>query len=255
MNSIVLTVVMVLASAAVVLAQTNQQSETGTPNKTFDPHDLSGVWSHPGATHSDKVPPMTAEGQAKFAANKPSFGPREVPPVFGNDPIGKCDPQGFPRTNTFENPQTMEIIQVPGRVLQFIEWNHVSRAIWADGRAIPKHPLPTWYGYSVGKWEGDTFVVDTVGLDERTWLDRFGDPHSSDLHVQERYRRLDHDTLEFNMIIDDTKTYTQSWAIVKDKKLKLDPSYELEEDVCAPSVEEDFNKNIRNPAGSVTTPK
>lgn len=157
--------------------------------------------------------------------------------------------------NTLENPEPMEFVQVQGRVFQFIEWNHAWRTIWTDGRPLPKDHDALWYGYSIGRWDGNTFVVDTVAMNDSTWLDRFGDPHSDQLHVQERYQRLDHDTLNFSMIIDDPKTYTQTWAIVKDKKLKLDPTYELDEDVCAPSTEENFNEHVRDPAAGITEPK
>lgn len=191
---------------------------------------------------------MTPWAEQKFNANKPGFGPRTAPPNEMNDPVTKCDPQGFPRAFTQENPEPMEIIQVPGRILQFIEWNHVWRTIWTDGRSFPRDLGPTWYGYSVGRWEGDTLVVETAGLDERTWLDPFGDPHSDALHVEERYRRVDHDTLEFSMMIDDPKAYTKPWAMVHNRLLKLNPKYELQEALCAPSDEQEFNDAVTFPS-------
>jgi hypothetical protein len=257
---------LVLSSAA--LAQTGQKSKTAAPRaaRSFDPHDLSGVWDHAttplsgiqayrGASADDPVPPFTPWGQEKFNAAKPGFGPRTVSPTMENDPILKCDPQGFPRAFTQENPEPMEIIQIPGRILQFVEWNHVWRTIWTDGRELPKDVDPTWYGYSVGKWEGDTFVVDTIGLDERTWLDPFGDPHSIALRVQERYRRVAHDTMEFTMTIDDPKTYTKPWVMVNKRLLKLNPKYELQEAICAPSDEQLFNNAVTNPAANGATRK
>ena len=79
----------------------------------------------------------------------------------------------------------------PDRVFMFFERDHAWRQIWTDGRSHPKDLAPTWMGDSIGKWDGDTFVVDTVGLTEKSWLDFYGDPHSEDMHLIERYKRVD----------------------------------------------------------------
>jgi hypothetical protein len=263
---LVLVAALILSSGS--LAQTVRKSKpvAKIAARTFDPHDLSGVWDHTptplsgiqayrGASANDPVPPLTPWGQAKFDAAKPGFGPRIAAPTLENDPITKCDPEGFPRVLALENPEPLEIIQIPGRVLQFVEWNHIWRTIWTDGRELPKDVDPTWYGYSVGKWAGDTFVVDTTGLDERTWLDPFGDPHSDALRVQERYRRVDHDHLEFTMTLDDPKTYAKPWVMVNKRILKLNPKYELQEAICAPSDEQLFNNAITKPAANPGAPK
>ena len=241
-------------------AQTGQKS-TAAPQdsarasaRAFDLHDLSGVWEHEGiggTIASGPVPPMTPWGQAKFDAAKPGFGPRRVPPTEDNDPVLICDPQGFPRAMSLENPEPMEFIQIRGRILQFMEWNHNWRTIWIDGRDLPKDLEPTWYGYSVGKWEGETLVVKTAGLDERTWLDPLGHPHSDGLRVEEHYRRVNRDTMEFTMKVDDPKAYTSPWMLVKMKVLKLNPKYEIQEAICAPSDEKNFNKDITIPADTV----
>src|SRR5438876_6649365 len=108
---------------------------------------------------------------------------------------------------------TDEIVQLPDRVVQFWEWTNVWRTIWTDGRQLPKDPDPRWYGYSVGKWEDDyTFVVQSNGTDERTWLDNAGSPHSNELRVEERYRRVNMNTLELTVTIDDPKAYTKPWV-------------------------------------------
>jgi len=250
-----------LLLAPSVFAQTAQKPKTKAAPATrlFNPRDLSGVWEHPptkfgniqayrDAAPNDPFPSLTPWGQAKFDTYKPGFGPRTVAQDEENDPITKCDPQGFPRAFTQENPEPMEIVQVPGRILQFVEWNHVWRVIWMDGRKLPKDLEPTWYGYSVGRWEGNTLVIDTAGLDDRTWLDPFGDPHSDEMHVEERYRRVDHDTLEISMTIDDPKTYTKPWLMINKRLLKLNPKYEIQEAICAPSDEKLFNDAVTNPA-------
>jgi len=213
---------------------------------------------------------MTPGGQKKFDANKPSYGrelgsadaaahPEEhigrrrgVPPAQGNDPIGDCNPLGWPRLFFFGRP--VEIIQLPDRVVQFWEWSHIWRTIWTDGRPLPKDPDARWYGYSVGRWDGDTFVVETIGVDDRTWIDHFGDVHSEGMHLTERWHRLDRDNMEVTMVMDDPETYAKPW--VSDKKmLRLQPNHELREELCAPVDEESFNQRTRNPAGGVVTNK
>jgi hypothetical protein len=246
---------MILCPALLAQSRQNPASQTSTAGPSFDPHDLSGVWEHQGVSESEKVPPMTPWAQAKFDAAKPGFGPRRVPATEGNDPIMICDPEGFPRVMTLENPQPMEFVQVPGRVFQFIEWNHIWRTIWVDGRELPKDANPTWYGYSVGRWDGDIFVVETVGLDDRTWLDPFGDPHSDVLHVEERYQRVSYDTLEFTMKVDDAKAYARPWVIVKKRVLHLNPKYEMQEAICAPSNEKIFDNQVTIPASKPEAPK
>ena len=88
----------------------------------------------------------------------------------------------------------MEIAHIPGRVLMLFEYDHFVRNIFTDGREHPKDLNPSWMGDSIGKWEGDTLVVDTVGFNDKTWLDNDGHPHTEDLHVVERIRRVNHDT-------------------------------------------------------------
>ena len=239
-------------------AQTAQPSSAAKAKTSApaDPHDLSGVWHHPmnrrDPTMSNERPPFTAEGQAKFNATKPGYGPRAIAPALGNDPLGNCDPPGMPRLVFLEDfPNNVEMVQVPGRVMQFFERGHFWRDIWTDGRPLPKDPDPRWHGYSVGKWDGDTFVVDSLGFDERTWLDRMGNVHSDEMRFQERYRRVNHDTLELSMTITDPKIYTKPWVSVT-KTLSLVSKPEgLDEFLCVPSEEQLFNRTVRDPAGGV----
>jgi len=151
------------------------------------PPDLSGVWQLApgggGQGPGDNFPTLTAWGKAKYDANKPGYGPRAAP--GGNDPILKCDPMGFPRIMFVIWP--FEIIQIPGRILMFFEGHHTIREIWMDGRKLPTDPDPRWYGYSVGKWDGDTLVVETIGFNEKTWLGAQGQPHSDEMRTIERY--------------------------------------------------------------------
>ena len=134
--------------------------EPPPPSVPHDPHDLNGVWRRVGGvlTMSNTTPPMTAWGKARFDAAKPVYGPRAV--AGGNDPMSTCDPLGMPRNLFLEvSIYPLELVQTKDRVYQFFEWAHSYRVIWTDGRELPKDPDPRWMGYSVGNWEGDTFVV------------------------------------------------------------------------------------------------
>jgi hypothetical protein len=254
-----------LAFSSAAFAQTNKEMET--PKAPVAPsalsHDLSGVWMQypdgpapgvPGMNAIDERfrPPFTSWGQARFDAARPMQGPTAVPGQE-NAPTLHCDPDGPPRVLNLPNP--FEIIQIPGRVLMFFELGHVWRTIWTDGRALPKDPDPSWLGYSVGKWEGDTFVVDTIGFNDKLWVDVYGSPRSDRMHLTERYRRLNHDTLEMQITMDDPKAYTKIW--VNPPKLhKLEPKWEIAEWFCVIEEENAYSDTVRRPAGGIsTTPK
>jgi hypothetical protein len=243
----------IVTSSSVSFAQGTQQSGEAKARLAVDTAspDISGVWlMDTDAYHKDpgagslKAAPMTPWGEERFKANagKPGY----------DDPTFHCDPPGLPRIALGQAP--FEIVQIPGRVLMLYEDFHEHRQIWMDGRALPKDPDPTWYGYSVGKWEGDTLVVDTIGFDDRSWLDGNGHAHSEAMHVVERYRRLGHDTLELNMTIDDPKAYTRLWVNKSPKTFKLapkaGPKAEIMELVCVPEDEEAFRKAVREPAAT-----
>src|SRR5436190_20088741 len=119
-----------------------------------------------------------------------------------------CDPLGMPRNLFLEvSIYPMEIVQTPKRVLQFFEWAHAWREIWTDGRELPKDPDPKWMGYSVGRWEGGTLVVNTSGFNDRAWLDFNGHPQTESLRVIERFRRYDIGHLELEMELADPKVF------------------------------------------------
>jgi hypothetical protein len=220
---------------------------SGPPVKA---HDLSGVWMmHPGGitkmVPEDLHPPMTPWAQAKFDAAIPTMGPRDV---LGkeNDPLLKCEPYGIPKILLI--PQPFEIVQTPGRMFQFFEMFHIWRTIWTDGRAIPKDPDPTWMGTAVGKWEADTFVVDTVGFNQNTWVEFFGYPHSDAMHVTERYKRVDAETMSIAVTIDDPKAYTKPW-VNPPFLFKRESTWEIAEHFCIIDEETQYGDKIRIPAG------
>ena len=144
------------------------------------------------------------------------------------DPTYNCFPPGIPRI--YSTPRPFEIHQVPGVVLQLFEWDHWVRRIYTDGRKHPEGYPITWMGHSIGKWDGDTLVVDTIGINDRSWLDSLGHPLSDALHVVERFRRVNRDTLEIDFLFDDPKTYTKPWTGKKVYRLQR-PGFEVMEDV------------------------
>lgn len=262
-------------------------------NKPYDKHDISGIWSRNGTPggyggggtcrdcgdrgFSNDVPPLTPLGQKMFDVNKPSYGRllgsadaaahpeeaigrrRSVPPVNGSDPYQYCNPMGPSRALIYPDPLEMNVL--PDKMLQQFEWGNGTRTIWTDGRPPLMDPdLPRWWGYSTGKWDGDTFVVTTTGVDERTWVDHYGYPHSDVMILEERYKRTAYDVLELNMTITDPKIYTAPWKSQTKKFRKLakegiktvDGWTGLLEDICAPADDIDiFIKKIRDPAGGV----
>jgi hypothetical protein len=191
--------------------------------------------------------PFTPEGLEALKLNKPSNGTRSVLPTDTNDPVVTCDPQGFPREDLYEL-RTTQILQTPQSVVLLYTFGKIWRVVWTDGRELPKDAEPRWFGYSVGKWVDDyTLVVETTGTDERTWIDRAGRPHSSDLHVQERFHRVDREHLELTVTIDDPKMYTKPWVALD--KLRFDlrpPSFDVHEFLCSPSEFAEYNKLLGN---------
>ena len=143
------------------------------------------------------------------------------------DPSISCWPPG--PTRILLVPFPFEIIQIPGRVLLRFEWDHWTREIWTDGREHPKDLEPTYMGHSIGKWDGDTLVVDTIGVNDKSLLDSEGHPHTDALHVVERIRRVDHDTLQFDFTFDDPKAYTKPWT--GQKVFRLKPGWEIAEHI------------------------
>lgn len=256
------TLAITLAPAPHAFPQTGRISDipNGQGAATTLSHDLSGVWMQypdgdvPGVPGMNAVsnkarPPLTAWGQARFDAAKPVLGPRAV---AGSEdaPHVHCDPMGPPMLLVAPNP--FEIVQIPGRIFMFFEEQHMWRTIWTDGRPLPKDPDPSWLGYSVGHWDGDTLVVDTVGFNDKLWVDPYGDPRSDTAHLIERYRRLNHDTLELQITIDDPKAYQGLW-VSPPKLHKLEPGWEIAESFCVADENKEFDRGVRMPAGVPAT--
>lgn len=229
--------------------------------------DLTGAWAGAIFATINPVPALTPLGEELSRANKNAI---DYPIWQSNDPLKYCDPLGFPRFILHETRGLM-FAQMPDRMLEMSQYNRSWREIFTDGRELPKNvgsrivrqatapgpwistysesTDPRWYGYSAGHWEGDfTFVVDTVGSDARSWMDRPGHPHSADLKVTERYTRVDHDTLTLQVTIDDPRVYTKPFVITT-STFKWIPSQEFEEQICVPSDQLNYLKYVAEPAG------
>ena len=190
--------------------------------------DLTGIWDAGGGgigARGMPAAPVTPWGDALGKTHHSGDGARMVPAPDINDPLSTMgDPSGFPRNLLFEL-RPFQVVQTPNQVLMLYMFEKRWRVVWTDGRQLPKDPDPRWYGYSVGHWEDDsTFVVDTIGTDERTWLDNAGNPHSSDLKVQERYHVVSRDVVELTVTLDDAKAYTKPWLGRDKLQLRRMPS-------------------------------
>jgi len=251
----------VLIFSSVLSAQTAKQPVAAKVRSGAPPVDLSGVWEGnmgdiPWASYSfaPEIPPMTPWGKQRYLATKPSYGPRAVNdstdyvnPTTGKD-VG-CLPPGVPRI--YIQPFVFEIVQTPGRMIELFEFDHHIRQIFTDGRQHPKDPDLTWMGDAIGRYEGDTLVVDTIGFNDKTWIDRAGLPHSDQLHLTERIRRPSSDALEIKITIDDPKAYTKTWSGYRNFKLR--PTWNVEEFICADNA--DYNEEFINKGGAYNSPK
>jgi hypothetical protein len=212
--------------------------------------DLSGVWHVEPTTLAEMkqlfgtsvdtldVPGMEADTISKYAFNilldfKPDDAPMrpETAAMLRNSKgyVGSCAPIGIPLTYLVSEPD--EIVQSPRQIVMMFESDGTHRQIHTDGRLLPKDPEPTWLGYSVGKWDGDTLVVETIGFNERTVLDLIGHPHSDALRLVERYRRRDFGHMDVEVTVDDPKLYTKPFSIKFTQRLLADS--DVLENICA----------------------
>ncbi len=144
------------------------------------------------------------------------------------DPTASCVVGGVPRSDFVGYP--FKILQVPAMVVILYEAVHSYRQIFTDGRELPKDPNPNWFGYSVARWDGDEFVVQTAGFNDNVWLDNAGRPATGQLRVTERFIRKDFGHMDIQITIDDPKTYTKPWSVTQ--SLAFQPDTELLEYIC-----------------------
>jgi len=219
-------------TTSMVKAQDEDAPSTPTPRLPDGTVDLggNGVWSLPWITN--------------FAARMPDYQEGDQPPMrpwtaamweynksnnVKYDPEGFCLPPGGPRS--MGTPYPAEIIQDRDRIVIIFEGGgHVWREIHMDGRPHPEDPNPTYFGHSVGHWEGDTLVVDTVGFNEKTWIDFGGYMHTDQLHTVERISRPDKETLHYEAVIDDPGAYFEPWTVSWD--IRWSENQELQDYIC-----------------------
>src|SRR5579872_1822256 len=171
--------------------------------------DLSGIWTVTSGKYlenlgADGVAIPMVPWAAKLYAERQENNGRDRP-------SGRCLPHSVTDFDALFQPR--KLIQTPGLVVLLFESYHSFRQIFTDGRPLPARRDPAWFGYSVGKWDGDRLVVDTSGLSEDTWLDDGGHPHSDALHVTERFHRRDFGHMDVQITIDDPKAYTKPWTV------------------------------------------
>ncbi len=171
--------------------------------------DFSGIWAAPDGRYLENLAADGVEVSMQPWAAK-LFQERQQ--NEGRDrPSNQCLPHSVTDFDAHFTPK--KLVQTPGALIMLFEAYHSWRQIFTDGRPLPEERDPAWYGYSVGKWEGDTLVVDTVGLNEKTWLDDQGHPHSDALRILERFRRPDFGHMQVEVTIDDPKAYTKPWTV------------------------------------------
>ncbi len=235
MRDTVLALVAALALSPIILAQTVEQPGAARALAASSTADLSGLWirlrdpahSSLNLDFGKVVSPMTPWGEAQFKAAN-SIYRSSSPSTVLSDPIFSCFPPGLPRIYLLNFP--VQIVQIPGQVIMLFEFDHFVRRIYTDGRPHDKDVGPLWMGDSIGSWEGDTLVTDTVSFNDKTTLDREGYPHSDAMHLTERIRRVGQDSLEINLTIDDPKAYTKPWEAKLNFQLRTD--WKIMEHVC-----------------------
>lgn len=268
-NALVATV---LAATLAVWSSGLSGAQTGAP--AGDPRpipraadgkpDLSGIWIATGAVRllygEEEV---RAIQQADEAVGRPV--PRREPPPYTpeaearrqqyiarrgiDDPMSRCLMSGVPRITA--RPLPFQIVQTPEQVVILYEVHHAFRIIPTDGRAHPDDLEPSYLGESVGRWQGDTLVVDVIGFNEKTWLAGVGTIHSEQLRVTERYTRDTYDTIRYEVTMEDPEVFTGPWHI--EDTLRLRPGERLREYECIENNDElllRIEKLLQDEAGS-----
>jgi len=217
--------------------------------KLSSPPGESGLWQPNGRPilAEPETPPAITDGQGRGAFSGPPFPgkPKESEVPFQPwaralyeyreanlfEPHTRCKPSGGPRQ--FITPGGIEFVDSPELQTVYIfdiAGPQTFRVIYMDGRPHPENLFPSYYGHSVGHWEGDTLVVDTVGFNERFWMERQGAPHTDQLHLIERFTRTDFNNIKIELTIDDPGAYTRPWTT--GFFIRWSPGQEATEYVC-----------------------
>ncbi len=201
--------------------------------------DLSGIWNPNPRFLRNIAADLGNHGVPMRPWAEELFNVRASGAISHLEPDANCLPQGTPKISTA--PAPWKLIQYPDYIVILYEAFTQWRQIFMDGRKHPVDPNPTWFGYSIGHWEGDTLVVESVGFNGRVWLDQLGHPTTEELKVTERFRRKDFGHMEIAVTIDDRAAYTRPWTVTYESTLLVDG--ELIEFIC-PENEQDI-KHMR----------
>jgi hypothetical protein len=231
------TIALFFVSGAVFAQNTLAPADKPIPHAADGKPDLSGVWQALGVSLTGETPAPPGRGGAAGGGGRAGGagrGPREAPPYKpellakvrslvadpANSPSARCMLLGVPAITM--NPMPLEIVQTPKKTVILYEVMRAFRIIPSDGRDHPKDLDPTYMGDSVAHWDGDTFVVDVTGFNDKTWLDGAGHFHSDALHVVERYTRTPQDTIHYEVTAEDPNVLTKPWKVV-DAQLRHPP--------------------------------
>jgi hypothetical protein len=198
--------------------------------------DISGLWK-PGAGYVGNIAKDLRPEDVPYQPWAEALYKERRANDSRDDPTANCIVGGVPRSNLV--PYPFKILQVPGMVYEAVQ---SYRQIFTDGRPLPNDETPAWFGYSIGNWEGDTFVVQTAGFNDNVWLDNGGRPATEALRVTERFRRKDFGHMDVQITIDDPKAYTKPWTMTL--PLLLQPDDELIEYIC--NENNRYFENIKN---------
>src|SRR5579862_7590636 len=210
------------------------------PKKPNGQPDLSGIWLVPGLKYLINIAADLKPGEVPFQPWAETEYKRRVDTLGKDDPNNFCLPSIIPEKIAVTSP--WKIVETPGVTYILYESRTIFREIFTDGRPLPKDPNPTWQGYSIGRWEGDDFVVETNGLNDKIWMDTNGHPITEAAHITEHFRRHDFGHMDIQITIDDPKAYTRPWTITENPSLLVDT--DLLESVC-----EENNKDARHIVG------
>ena len=242
MRAVAVVVVAVMLAGAIASAQWLRIPTPGIPRRADGSPDLraaaprgangkpvlAGLWRPNGRVIFDITGGMKPGETIPFRPWAQTLFNERVANDARDDPTSNCIVGGVPRSDFV--PYPFKILEQPGLVVILYEAIHSYRQIFTDGRALPKDPNPSWFGYSVGRWEGDAFVVQSLGFNDNVWLDNAGRPATSSLRVTERFVRRDFGRMDIEITIDDPKTYTRPWNVTQPLDFQADN--ELIEYIC-----------------------
>ena len=199
------------------------------PHRPDGKPDLSGIWGTENSKYLANIAADLKPGDFPIQPWAEALTKERMTGIHaGEESNANCLPQGVPRIDATPNP--FKIVQEPDLVVILYEAFGQFRQVYLDGRALPADPNPTWLGYSAGRWEGDTLVVETSGFNGKTWLDQAGHPSTDALHVIERYHRRSFGHLDIQITINDPNAYTKPWTVTE--PMQLLPDTDLIEFVC-----------------------